>query len=66
MAPYTDDELLQRKVFHGLRELRDTLATPEMPLPELSMGMSGDFAAAVAEGATIVRVGTVLFGERPR
>ena len=65
MAPYTDDERLQRQVFRGLRELRDALATPKMPLPELSMGMSGDFAAAIAEGATIVRLGTVLFGERP-
>ena len=37
---------------------------PGLPLPELSMGMSGDFPAAVREGATMVRLGTVLFGER--
>ena len=43
-------------------ELRDRLG---LPLPELSMGMSGDFAAAVAEGATIVRIGTDIFGPRP-
>ncbi len=43
-------------------ELRDRLG---LPLPELSMGMSGDFAAAVAEGATMVRIGTDIFGPRP-
>jgi pyridoxal phosphate enzyme (YggS family) len=64
MAPLTDDVRTQRRVFGGLRELRDRLATPERPLPELSMGMSGDFEAAVAEGATMLRLGTVLFGER--
>jgi hypothetical protein len=64
MAPFTDDEGLQRRVFGGLRELRDAAATPAAPLPELSMGMSGDYPAAVAEGATLLRLGTVLFGER--
>ena len=64
MAPLTEDEPVQREVFGDLRRLRDTVATPELPLPELSMGMSGDYRAAVAEGATIVRLGTVLFGER--
>jgi pyridoxal phosphate enzyme (YggS family) len=65
MAPFTNDERVQRRVFGALRELRDRLATPGRPLPELSMGMSGDFRAAVAEGATLLRLGTVLFGERP-
>jgi pyridoxal phosphate enzyme (YggS family) len=65
MAPLTEDEEVQRRVFGALRELRDRLATPTRPLPELSMGMSGDFRAAVAEGATLLRLGTVLFGERP-
>ena len=65
MAPFTDDETDQRRAFAGLRRLRDTLATPGHGLPELSMGMSGDYRAAVAEGATILRLGTVLFGERP-
>ncbi|MEZ4472172.1 MAG: YggS family pyridoxal phosphate-dependent enzyme [bacterium] len=50
--------------FAALRRLRDALATPAHPLPELSMGMSGDFREAIAEGATLVRVGTALFGGR--
>ena len=64
MAPLTADECVQRRVFAGLRELRDRLATTDHPLPELSMGMTNDFRAAVAEGATILRLGTVLFGTR--
>jgi len=64
MAPFTDDTRVQRQVFAGLRTLRDAAATPEAPLRELSMGMSGDYEAAVAEGATMLRLGTVLFGER--
>ena len=64
MAPFTDDEPTQRKVFAGLRDLRDRLATAVLPLPELSMGMSGDYRAAVAEGSTMLRLGTVLFGDR--
>lgn len=66
MAPLTDDEREQRRVFAALRNLRDRLeASLDLRLPELSMGMSGDYPAAVAEGATILRLGTVLFGERP-
>ncbi len=65
MAPFTDDERVHRQVFGGLRRLRDELAATGLPVPELSMGMSGDYRAAVAEGATILRLGTVLFGERP-
>ena len=54
-----------RKYFATLRELRDALQSEaRLPLPQLSMGMSGDFAVAVEEGATIVRVGTAIFGER--
>lgn len=64
MAPFTDDEAVQRRVFGTLRRLRDDLARPTLPLAELSMGMSGDYRSAVAEGATMVRLGTVLFGER--
>lgn len=56
IAPYDDDPEASRPVFRRLRELRDTLA-----LQELSMGMSGDFEVAVAEGATYVRVGSALF-----
>lgn len=65
MAPFTDDEPEQRRVFQGLRELRDRLERDGLRLPELSMGMSGDYRAAVAEGATLLRLGTVLFGTRP-
>ena len=64
MAPYGDDESEQRKVFEALRLLRDKLEKQGFDLPELSMGMSNDFRAAVAEGATILRLGTVLFGKR--
>ena len=54
-----------RRYFVALRELRDRLAQEsDFPLPELSMGMSGDFSVAIEEGATIVRVGTAIFGER--
>jgi pyridoxal phosphate enzyme (YggS family) len=64
MAPLTEDEGVQRRCFGKLRALRDQFARAARPLPELSMGMSGDFPAAVAEGATMLRLGTVLFGER--
>ena len=66
MAPFTDDEAVQRRVFAGLRRVRDRLEAEGIELPELSMGMSGDYRAAVAEGATLLRLGTVLFGERPK
>lgn len=64
MAPFESNESEQRKVFKALRLLRDDLEKTGFDLPELSMGMSSDYRAAVAEGATIVRLGTVLFGER--
>ena len=54
----------QRKPFARLRELKEELQAAGIRLDTLSMGMSGDFAAAIAEGATIVRVGTALFGQR--
>ncbi len=54
----------QRQPFAQLRSLRDQLATSEQPLDTLSMGMSDDLEAAVAEGATMVRIGTALFGPR--
>lgn len=55
----------QRRPFRVLRQLRDALATPARPLDVLSMGMSDDLEAAIAEGATLVRVGTAVFGPRP-
>jgi PLP dependent protein len=54
-----------RKHFRRLRELRDELGG-SAALPALSMGMSADYETAIEEGATIVRVGTAIFGERPR
>ncbi|MDD5350600.1 MAG: YggS family pyridoxal phosphate-dependent enzyme [Chthoniobacteraceae bacterium] len=65
IPPYASEPGDSRRYFAALRELRDGLAREfGAPLPELSMGMSGDFAVAVEEGATFVRVGTALFGER--
>lgn len=64
MAELTEDEALQRSTFRRLRELRDQAETRGVKLPELSMGMSGDYLAAVDEGTTMVRLGTLLFGER--
>lgn len=65
MPPYTDDPDAARPFFAALRELRARHGGAAA-LPELSMGMSHDLEAAIAEGATIVRVGTAIFGERPR
>ncbi|MBI1723819.1 MAG: YggS family pyridoxal phosphate-dependent enzyme, partial [Gemmatimonadetes bacterium] len=66
MAPFTDDVTVQRKVFAGLRLLKERIAF-NLQLSTfncLSMGMSNDFEIAIEEGATMVRLGTVLFGER--
>jgi hypothetical protein len=63
MAPFYDDPELARPVFAALRELRDRHGGASV-LPELSMGMSHDFEVAIAEGATLVRVGTAIFGAR--
>jgi pyridoxal phosphate enzyme (YggS family) len=65
IAPYADDPGESRPHFRALRELRDTIAArTDLPFGTLSMGMSGDFEVAVEEGATIVRVGTAIFGGR--
>jgi len=65
VPPPTPDPELVRPYFAHLRELRDTLAVElATTLPVLSMGMSGDFEVAIEEGATLVRVGTALFGGR--
>jgi len=64
LAPFTDDRDVQRRTFAGLRRLRDTLQEEGLWLPTLSMGMSADFGTAVEEGATLIRLGTVLFGAR--
>lgn len=62
MAAYSEDPEAARPAFAELRTLRDQLRTRTgLPLPQLSMGMSGDFEVAVEEGATLVRVGSTLF-----
>lgn len=66
MAPLTGDTAVQRATFRGLAEERKRLAALGWlpPDSELSMGMSSDFEVAVEEGATLLRLGTILFGER--
>jgi PLP dependent protein len=64
MSALTEDTADQRRAFRLLRELRDAAERDGHELPELSMGMSGDYPIAVEEGATMIRLGTVLFGER--
>ncbi len=66
MAPASDSEALIRDSFRGLRKLRDQLneQTEAFQLTELSMGMSSDFEIAIEEGATIIRLGSVLFTGR--
>jgi len=64
IPPFFDDPKAARPYFRRLRELRDELTKEGFDLPELSMGMSGDFEVAIEEGATLVRVGTAIFGER--
>ncbi|PYP60706.1 MAG: YggS family pyridoxal phosphate-dependent enzyme [Gemmatimonadetes bacterium] len=64
IAPFTDAADVQRRAFRGLRELRDALQEEGLWLPTLSMGMSADYGTAVEEGATVIRLGTVLFGPR--
>jgi pyridoxal phosphate enzyme (YggS family) len=65
MAPYAPEPENSRPYFRRLRELRDRLQQEAgVGLPHLSMGMSGDYLVAVAEGATLVRVGSAIFGER--
>ncbi|MCH8157852.1 MAG: YggS family pyridoxal phosphate-dependent enzyme [Nitrospinae bacterium] len=68
IPPYDPDPERSRPYYIRLRELRDTcsrLKLPGVSLDELSMGMSGDYEVAVEEGATLVRVGTAIFGPRP-
>lgn len=66
VAPFTEDAEENRPVFRSLREALLSLQKkfPALPLTELSMGMSGDYEVAVEEGATIVRVGSFIFGKR--
>jgi PLP dependent protein len=67
MPPFFDQPEKARPYFRGLRRLRDEIRQRDLPgvdLRELSMGMTGDFEVAIAEGATLVRIGTAIFGER--
>lgn len=69
VPPYTEDPEDARPYLRKLRELRDRLASRNLPsitLDTLSMGMSHDFEVAIEEGSTCVRIGTAIFGERPR
>ena len=67
MPPYYDEPEKARPYFRALRELGDRIDKENIPgvsMQELSMGMTGDFKAAIEEGATLVRIGTAIFGER--
>ena len=64
MAPFDAEERVLREVFAGARAARDVFRAAGLPAEELSMGMSGDYEVAVEEGATLVRLGTILFGAR--
>ena len=67
LPPWYDDPEAGASVFRRLRELRDRLVAEGVdaaPLRDLSMGMSHDFEVAIEEGATLVRVGTAIFGKR--
>ena len=67
IAPYTEDPESNREYFKKLREMKDMLAAENIPgtqIDTLSMGMTGDYEVAIEEGATFVRVGTGIFGER--
>ena len=67
IAPWTPEPEKVRPTFRGLRELKERCEQKlGVPLAHLSMGMSGDFEIAIEEGATIVRIGTALFGSRPK
>lgn len=65
MAPLDADEATLRATFSGARRARDILCAAGHQATELSMGMSSDYEVAVAEGATLIRLGTILFGARP-
>ena len=66
MAPFTQNETEIIASFQKLVSIQHAVQVrfPELPLTELSMGMSNDFQAAIAEGATMVRIGTAIFGSR--
>jgi len=66
IPPYLEDPEQARPYFRRLKEIRDRAARKGFHVPELSMGMSHDYEVAIGEGATLVRVGTAIFGERKK
>ena len=64
MAPLTDDANIIRKSFRDLRNLKDQINNKGYNLTELSMGMTSDFEIAIEEGATMIRIGSAIFGDR--
>ena len=66
MASYTEDVSEQRAQFRILRRTLEAIRAEGVPMDTLSMGMSGDLESAIAEGSTMVRIGTAIFGERKR
>ena len=67
VPPWAPDPDRVRPVFQQMRELKGRCEQLlGAPLPHLSMGMTGDFEVAIEEGATMIRIGTALFGERPK
>jgi len=64
MAPFTDDVSIIRKSFSDLRKLKDEINKNGFNLRELSMGMTNDFEIAIEEGATMLRIGSAIFGQR--
>jgi uncharacterized pyridoxal phosphate-containing UPF0001 family protein len=69
VPPFTEDPEGARPYFRQLRALRDRIAPRDLPsikLDVLSMGMSHDFEVAIEEGSTCVRIGTAIFGDRPK
>ena len=64
MAPLTENEEIIRNAFRGLRQLRDQLQEEQSQIQELSMGMTNDYKIAIEEGATILRIGSAIFGSR--
>lgn len=64
MAPFTEDKLVIRSCFKKLKKIKDELSNSGFNLTELSMGMTNDYEIAIEEGATMLRIGTAIFGER--
>ena len=66
VPPWSEDPEVARPYFRRLHDLRERFRSSHASLQELSMGMSNDFAVAIEEGSTMIRVGTALFGRRPK